>query len=560
MKKEEILNNLKSFVDAENELAIKEAKHLIKVFNALLDNELTSYNQLENSEQKESSTDPMKEEMNIAILEVIAKFNSNRKKKEEALKKNEEENLIKKKNLLKELESLIQTKENIGSLISGIRNIRQQWSETGSIPREKHQAIQSKFSKLNDEFNYNINIYKELKENDLKINFSLKNQIIHELNDLKNEANIKQLDNKLRSLQNKWEEIGPTFKEHWEDLKSNYWENIHFLYEKIKKHYKDLKSNQTENLERKKQLIEEISALVKTLPTNHKEWEKTTSKIKSIQEKWKSIGPVPKKENDKIWKEFRGFCDDFFDNKKAFYNEQNQSYKQNANLKSNLIKELETALNFNDFKKTVDEIKKLQIKWKKIGHAGRHLEQKLWHNFRTKCDEFFEKKDKENKAKKEEENKSLIEKKAIIDEIKKIDPKSESAKETFYSLIEKFKTTGKSSYSKSKQLHDELKGLIIKKLKGLNLSSKDKENLLSQLKIHQINDSFNPEKTLQNEREKIKKQINHIMKEVLNYENNLGFFSNSSGNSSILKNVTDNIEKGKKEIEKLKAELKKLKL
>ena len=151
----------------------------------------------------------------------------------------------------------------------------------------------------------------------------------------------------------------------------------------------------------------------------------------------------------------------------------------------------------------------------------------------------------------------MIEKKAIIDEIKKIDPKSESAKETFYSLIEKFKTTGKSSYSKSKQLHDELKGLIIKKLKGLNLSSKDKENLLSQLKIHQINDSFNPEKTLQNEREKIKKQINHIMKEVLNYENNLGFFSNSSGNSSILKNVTDNIEKGKKEIEKLKAELKK---
>ena len=172
MKKEEILNNLKSFVDAENELAIKEAKHLIKVFNALLDNELTSYNQLENSDQKESSTDPMKEEMNIAILEVITKFNSNRKKKEEALKKNEEENLIKKKNLLKELESLIQTKKNIGSLISGIRNIRQQWSETGTIPREKHQAIQSKFSKLNDEFNYNINIYKELKENDLKINFS----------------------------------------------------------------------------------------------------------------------------------------------------------------------------------------------------------------------------------------------------------------------------------------------------------------------------------------------------------------------------------------------------
>ena len=57
-----------------------------------------------------------------------------------------------------------------------------------------------------------------------------------------------------------------------------------------------------------------------------------------------------------------------------------------------LIKELEAALNYNDFKKTVDDIKKLQHKWKKIGHAGKHLEQKLWHSFRSKCDEFFENK------------------------------------------------------------------------------------------------------------------------------------------------------------------------
>ena len=100
----------------------------------------------------------------------------------------------------------------------------------------------------------------------------------------------------------------------------------------------------------------------------------------------------------------------------------------------------------------------------------------------------------------------------------------------------------------------------MKKCKELKIPSKEKENTLSQLKINQINDSYNPDRTLQNEREKIKKKINQTMKEVLNYENNLGFFNNSSGNSSILKTVTENINKGKKEIEKLKAELKKLKL
>ena len=560
MEKKEILNSLKSFVNAENELAIKEANHLIKVFNALLANEAKKHEVELSSEDSENLIDPMKDEENIAILDLIETFNSKRKEEQKASKKKEEDNLKRKNTLLNELESLIQTKENIGSLIAGIRTIREKWSEIGGIPREKHNETQAAFSKLNDEFNYNINIYKELKENDLKINFSLKNQIIHQLNDLKNESNIKQLEKQLRSLQNKWEEIGPTFKEHWEELKSSYWESIHFLYDKIKTHYKDLKSNQAENLTTKKQFIVEIENLIQNSPASHKEWESMTNEVKSLQEKWKLAGPVPKKDNEKIWEEFRKHCDQFFNSKKDFYKEKNESNKHNADQKKSIIKELEEAIAINDFKKTVDQIKKLQHKWKKIGHAGKHLEQKLWHSFRTKCDEFFENKSNENKAKKEEEIESLKEKKSIIDQIKKIDTTNESTKETFYNLIEKFKSSGKSSYSKSKGLFEELHDLIMKKHEALKISSKEREEILSQLKILQINGSFNPDKTLQNEREKIKKKINQTMKEVLNYENNLGFFNNSSGNSSILKNVTDNIDKGKKEIEKLKAELKKLKL
>ena len=39
-------------------------------------------------------------------------------------------------------------------------------------------------------------------------------------------------------------------------------------------------------------------------------------------------------------------------------------------------------------------IKKLQENWKKIGHAGKYAEQKLWKKFRTQCDAFFEGKNK----------------------------------------------------------------------------------------------------------------------------------------------------------------------
>ena len=46
-----------------------------------------------------------------------------------------------------------------------------------------------------------------LKENDLKRNYSLKNQVIHELKALKDLKDIGKLRIELNVLQNKWEEI-----------------------------------------------------------------------------------------------------------------------------------------------------------------------------------------------------------------------------------------------------------------------------------------------------------------------------------------------------------------
>ena len=71
--------------------------------------------------------------------------------------------------------------QKIAELINGIKEIRISWSEIGEIPMSQHSEIQTEYSKLNDEFNYNLNIYKELKDNDLKRNYSLKNQVIHKV-------------------------------------------------------------------------------------------------------------------------------------------------------------------------------------------------------------------------------------------------------------------------------------------------------------------------------------------------------------------------------------------
>ena len=51
---------------------------------------------------------------------------------------------------------------------------KENWNKIGDIsPKIDHQ-LQKEFSKLNESFNYNFNIYKELKENDLKKKFFTK--------------------------------------------------------------------------------------------------------------------------------------------------------------------------------------------------------------------------------------------------------------------------------------------------------------------------------------------------------------------------------------------------
>ena len=197
------------------------------------------------------------------------------------------------------------------------------------------------------------------------------------LNELKD---YNKLQIELKILQNKWEEVGPTFKEHWEDLKKKYWSEVHVIQKRINEFYSKLKTDLKDNLENKKKLIEKVKELAVKQTNNSKEWDSVAKQFKNCQAEWKKIGPVPKKENDKIWKEFRSYFDVFFDQRNEFLKIEKDNNKKNYHSKLEII---ETAKKYVENIKNDSNpllIKKLQEKWKGIGNAGRFAEQKLWKN------------------------------------------------------------------------------------------------------------------------------------------------------------------------------------
>ena len=551
LNKEDVLKSIRSFIGANNELAVKEATHQIKVFEVIFQNEIESFQ--EKGEENEKNINPENDQENILIFKAIEEFKKEQTQKKDKKKKEEKSNIKLKKEILENFQSLINGKEELGHLARGIKDIRTNWNKIGSIsPKEDHK-LQQEFSKLNESFNYNFNIYKELKENDLKRNFSLKNQIIHELKNLSELKDFNKLQIELKISQNKWEEVGPTFKEHWEELKKKYWSEVHIIQKRINEFYSKLKSNLKENLKKKKQLINKAKDLSVQETRDSKEWDLVANELKKCQADWKKIGPVPKTENDKIWKEFRSYFDVFFDKRNEFLKIEKDNNKENYDSKLQLI---ETAKNYVENIKNDSNpllIKKLQEKWKEIGNAGRFAEQKLWKKFRAQCDLFFETKTQNRNSIISAEKENLNTKNSLITEFKK------SGKSSFLELmdfIDEFQKTGEVPRKSSEKIINEFEKLIHSIIKNNNFISEEKHKITRAIKSSLLSNSSDPETTFINEKNRINKLINTTLKETTQLENNLGFFSNAKG--KMLEDFQSKIEKNKIKILEWRDELKKL--
>ena len=103
LNKDDILKNINSFFGADNELAIKEAEHQIKIFEVIFEKEVEEY---QKSKSKEIAN-PEKDSKNIKIIKSIKLFREDLKRKKDKRKIEEKKNTEIKKQVLKEFETLI---------------------------------------------------------------------------------------------------------------------------------------------------------------------------------------------------------------------------------------------------------------------------------------------------------------------------------------------------------------------------------------------------------------------------------------------------------------------
>lgn len=485
-------------------------------------------------------------------------YKENRKKQIELKNQLEEVNLKQKTALITELKTLVENEENIGSAFKAFNTIQETWKKIGDIPRTKRDIVQKEYSRLREMFFYNINMYREIKDHDYKRNAQLKQEIIHKLQSLRNgESQIREIEKSLRSLQDDWEDIGPVNNEEWEILKTSYWEAVRSIYDKINKHYDEYRQIQNDNLNKKREIIDSLKIKIKEEDDtrNIKQWNHLTNEVKKAQENWKKIGFAAKKDNDKIWKEFRGVCNAFFDERKVFFKSKDELDHKERDVKKELIARAVELNNSEDIQAATKGLIDLQKKWKTTKNAGRY-ERPLWEEFRKVCDQFFNRKDEVSNELKKSLEENLKAKNTAIASFKNKELTKEYTEQNLKEDIESFVAIGPVRKDKSNQVLSEFISVLKEQVKGLQFKPEQVELTIFKLKIDSYALMENRKDIFFKEKNILRKRISTLENDILQSENNLGYFSVSKGAEKLFDKVNKKNEEVKEEIVMLKRQLK----
>lgn len=144
---------------------------------------------------------------------------------------------------------------------------------------------------------------------------------------MKDSTDWKDATDKLIVLQKEWKTIGSVARKHSDAIWKRFISACDYFFEQKNKNVSSQKNIEQDNLAAKKALIEKVNTLDETLKSDE-----AVSFLKGLIAEWNTVGHVPFKEKDKVYKEFHEAIDKQFDRLKVGQSDRKmQSFRSNIN-------------------------------------------------------------------------------------------------------------------------------------------------------------------------------------------------------------------------------------
>lgn len=281
---------------------------------------ISAFHQLQKLHQQWKEIGPvskeLREELWTRFKNASTAINKKHQAHFEGLKSREQENLDAKTAICEEIEAIdmdaLKTFKDWEEMNKQVIALQEKWKTIGFAPKKANVKIFERFRAACDAyFNRKNDFYKAIK-NDMERNLELKKALCEKVEALKDSTDWKDSTDKLIALQKEWKTIGSVARKHSDTIWKRFISACDYFFEQKNKNVSSQKSVEQDNLAAKKQLIEKVNSLDESLKADQ-----AVSVLKGLIAEWNTIGHVPFKEKDKVYKEFHDAVDKQFDRLKV---------------------------------------------------------------------------------------------------------------------------------------------------------------------------------------------------------------------------------------------------
>ncbi len=483
-------------------------------------------------------------------------YRERRQKHIDELEAQKQKNLEAKKAILEDLRTLIdRDSESLKQTYDDFNAIQDRWKNIGDVPRSEVNGLWQNYHFLVEQFFNKVKINKELILLDQKKNLEKKTLLCEKAEELIVETSIVKAFKELQNLREQWREVGPVPVEQNDEIWTRFRTAAARIDERRKEYYDQRHEEQEKNLLAKQALVEKVKEVTAETPSGVKMWNDVSAQLEELLKVWKSIGPVPKEHNEEIWHQFKGTIDQFFAQKKEFFDNMKNEQSENYNKKINLCLQAEAIAKRDDWKKATEEILQLQKEWKEAGAVNRKMSDKLWHRFRAACDEFFNAKTEYYNNLHGSEQENLQKKEAILSELKAASFGED--KEENLNLIKDFQRrwmeAGHVPIAEKDRIQKEFRDTINGLFEQLQISAREAETAAFRARVRNTMSSGN---AVSGERGRLEEQIQHLQSDINLWENNLGFLANSKQAELLKTEFERKMQQARQQIALLQAKVK----
>ncbi|MBQ4196570.1 MAG: DUF349 domain-containing protein [Bacteroidales bacterium] len=301
------------------------------------------------------------DQYNRAVEDFYDFLKLNKEYRDLDFKKNYEQKI----ELCQKAELLVEDKDAVKAF-NELQKLHEEWKEIGPVSKENREEIWERFKAATSKVNKrHQDFFSNLKE-EQKANLKAKTEICElaeaiaaeEVTD-SNKWNA--LSKKMAALQTKWKSIGFAARKDNQKIYDRFRAACDKFYNAKRVFYTEFKYVMQENLKKKEELCIQAEQIKDT-----DDWKKGTDQLINLQNVWKTIGPVARKQSDAVWKRFRAACDEFFDRKAKHFGAEGEKFEENLAAKKAVIEEIKNYTS-NGPESDKEALENFLSKWNSIG-------------------------------------------------------------------------------------------------------------------------------------------------------------------------------------------------